>query len=72
MTCLLGENIRPLTEQGSYTEPEGVPHSEHGFQLVRVVLAWVGVVPLIGRDSAMQKWHECRNEEMKGETGRQL
>ena len=55
MTCLLGENIRPLTEQGSYTEPEGVPHSEHGFQLIRVVLAWVGVVPLIGRDSAMQK-----------------
>ena len=55
MTCLLGENIRPLTEQGSYTEPEGVPHSEHGFQFVRVVLARVGVVPLIGRDSAVQK-----------------
>ena len=58
-----------MTEQGSYTEPEGVPHSEHGFQLIRVVLAWVGVVPLIRRDSAMQKCHECRNE-MKGETYR--
>ena len=44
-----------MAEQGSYTEPEGVPHSEQGLQFIRVTFARVGVVPLVGGDSAVQK-----------------
>ena len=44
-----------MAEQGSYTEPEGVPHSEQGLQFIRVTFAWVGVVPLVRGDPAIQK-----------------